>query len=328
MAAAGKIVAVTGASGYVAGEVIKQLLEKGYTVRGTVRSLEDKEKTKHLTETFKGLKLYEADLLKPGSFDECFKGVYCVMHTASPFLRSFQDAQKELIDPALNGTKNVLASIDKNLDTIKVVVVTSSVAAVTAQNPVPFGDKVWNEDDWNTTSTLTEGPYRLSKYLAEKAAWDWHKDKPGVRMATVLPSFVLGPPHSIRTDSTSVISVIEMLNGTMKKNGCVNTCFGAVDVRNVGQAHVACLENEKATGRYLLSSESGIPHLQLAGMLKEKYGAYPLPDRQNGEIALWLKMSNERARTILGINFIPIHQSMNEMAQYLIDQGLVPPPPK
>jgi nucleoside-diphosphate-sugar epimerase len=34
-------------------------------------------------------------------------------------------------------------------------------------------EKVYDESDWNTTSTLTQGPYRLSKYLAEKAAWDW-----------------------------------------------------------------------------------------------------------------------------------------------------------
>lgn len=105
--AEGKIVAVTGASGFVAGEVIKQLLEKGYTVRGTVRSLNDQTKTKHLTETFSGLQLYEADLLVPGSFDACFQGVNAVYHTASPFLKKFDDPQKELIEPALLGTKNV-----------------------------------------------------------------------------------------------------------------------------------------------------------------------------------------------------------------------------
>ena len=79
-------VAVTGASGYVAGQVIKCLLDNGYTVRGTVRSVSNKEKVAHLERTFPGLQLFEADLLKEGSFNECFKGLFC--HTFSSFVCS------------------------------------------------------------------------------------------------------------------------------------------------------------------------------------------------------------------------------------------------
>lgn len=98
------VAVVTGAAGFVAGELIHQLLEKGYTVRGTVRSI---EKAKDLQEAFPQLILYEADLLKEGSFDEAFKGADFVFHTASPFLRSWSDPQKDFVDPALLGTKNV-----------------------------------------------------------------------------------------------------------------------------------------------------------------------------------------------------------------------------
>jgi nucleoside-diphosphate-sugar epimerase len=111
----GKVVAVTGAAGFVAGrctrcyslnsgELIHQLLDRGYTVRGTVRS---KERATTLQEAFPQLILYEADLLKEGSFDECFRGVEYVFHTASPFLNAFEDPQRDLVDPALIGTKNV-----------------------------------------------------------------------------------------------------------------------------------------------------------------------------------------------------------------------------
>jgi len=166
----------------------------------------------------------------------------------------------------------------------------------------------------------------MSKYLAEKAAWDWHKDKPQIRMTTICPSFVLGPPHSARTDSTSVITVVEMLNGTMKEKGCSNGCFGAIDIRNVGQAHVACFENPKATGRYLVTSEVGYAHLELVAMLKGEFGNFPLPDKQNGEIASRPKMSHQKAHNELGINFIPMNQTMVDMANSLVKFGLVKAP--
>jgi len=320
----GKIVAVTGASGYVAGEVIHQLLAKGYTVRGTVRSLQDPVKTQHLKDTFKGLELFEADLLKPSSFDECFKGCHAVMHTASPFLTSWTDPQKDLIDPAVNGTKNVLASVEKHLDTIKVVVVTSSSAAIVAQEAHLAGpDKVWTESDWNTTSTLSAGPYRLSKYLAEKAAWDWSEGKP-VRLVTVCPTFVLGPPHSSRADSTSVSTVIGFLDGSAKKTGTNPTCFGAVDVRDVGAVHVACLENASASGRYQASSPTGITPLELATMLQSSFGEkYPLPQTQNGEVTHRPLYGCERVTKELGIPLTPISKSMVDMANALIGFGLI-----
>lgn len=82
---------VTGATGYIATQLVKQLLEKGYNVKGTVRSLSAKEKYEHLEalgSVLPGhLTLHEADLLKEGSFDEVVKGTDYVFHTASPFIR-------------------------------------------------------------------------------------------------------------------------------------------------------------------------------------------------------------------------------------------------
>ena len=77
------VVAVTGASGYIAGSLIKILTD--YTVRGTVRSLSNPTKVAHLQADFPNVELYEADLMKPGSFDKCFEGCDYVFHTASPF---------------------------------------------------------------------------------------------------------------------------------------------------------------------------------------------------------------------------------------------------
>jgi len=316
------IVAVTGASGFIAGELVHQLLEKGYTVRGTVRSI---ERAQPLQAVFPKLKLYEADLLKAGSFDECFKGVDYVFHTASPFLFAFQDAQKDLIDPALEGTKNVLSSIDKNLDTIKKVVVTSSGAAVVQQIlPEDKDTKIWSEEDWNTTSTIVDSPYRLSKYLAEKAAWDWWKGKEDkVKLLTVNPCFVLGTPRNSRTDSVSISTMIKILNGTMKQSGCPNSAFGVIDLRNVAQAHIACVEKEGANGRYLLSSLEGVPQLQFTPYLRKHFPQYPLPETQNGEVAYVPKYSQEKAKRDLGIEFYSIEDTLVWAATGLIELGLV-----
>lgn len=111
-------------------EVVKQLLEKGYTVRGTVRSKANTSKVQHLltlADALPGkLELFEADLLKAGDFDEVVRGADFVLHTASPFFTETSDPQKDLVDPAVNGTTTVLNAAGKA--GIKRVVVTSSVA--------------------------------------------------------------------------------------------------------------------------------------------------------------------------------------------------------
>jgi len=81
----GDLVCVTGASGFLAGHVIKQLLAQGFRVRGTVRSLNDTAKVEHLHAQFPGIELREAELVDDGVFEDIFRGCKFVIHTASPF---------------------------------------------------------------------------------------------------------------------------------------------------------------------------------------------------------------------------------------------------
>ena len=131
-------VLVTGGSGYIASWVVKYLLEEGYTVRATVRNLRSEDKVAHLKameREYSGkLQLFEADLLTEGSFDESMKGCDVVIHTASPFfIKGLKDAQKQLVDPALQGTRNVLETANR-AESVKRVVLTSSVAAIMGDN--------------------------------------------------------------------------------------------------------------------------------------------------------------------------------------------------
>lgn len=152
-----KPVLVTGATGYVAGWLVKKLLEEGFTVHAAVRNPNKKEKVQHLdkiSENSSGsIKYFKSDLLEMGSYKEAMQGCEVVFHTASPFVLEFKDPQKELIEPAENGTANVLNTANE-VESVKKVVVTSSCAAIysdaidTINAP---GGKI-TEEIWNSTA--------------------------------------------------------------------------------------------------------------------------------------------------------------------------------
>ena len=128
-----KPVLVTGGTGYVAGNIIKQLLDLGLTVHTTVRDPSKTDRFQYLVDaadkTKGSIKFFAGDLLQPGSFDEAAAGCTHIFHTASPFIVDVKDPQKDLIEPAVHGTENVLNAANKT-STVKVVVVTSSCAAI------------------------------------------------------------------------------------------------------------------------------------------------------------------------------------------------------
>lgn len=77
--------------------------------------------------------MYEADLEVEGSFDEAVEGCDIVFHTASPLKTSgLIDPLKELVNPALEGTLNVLRAVEKS-SSVKRVILTSSIAAIVGQ---------------------------------------------------------------------------------------------------------------------------------------------------------------------------------------------------
>ncbi|KOM42511.1 hypothetical protein LR48_Vigan05g011500 [Vigna angularis] len=144
---AGKVACVTGASGYIASWLVKFLLQRGYTVKATVRDPNNPKKVDHLVNldgAKERLQLFKADLLDEGSFDSAVQGCHAVFHTASPFFFGAKDPQAELLDPAVKGTLNVLKSCLKSA-TLKRVVVTSSVAAVACNDRPRAPDEVLDE---------------------------------------------------------------------------------------------------------------------------------------------------------------------------------------
>uniref|UniRef100_A0A7S2XDM2 NAD-dependent epimerase/dehydratase domain-containing protein n=1 Tax=Lotharella oceanica TaxID=641309 RepID=A0A7S2XDM2_9EUKA len=322
------LVCVTGASGYVASVLVQTLKDKGYRVRGTVRNV-----TRYQLEpVFQDVELFAADLVEEGSFDEAFHGCNAIFHCASPFISKYTDPEEELIRPAVEGTLNVLRSAVKA--GVPNVVVTSSTAAI---GPPQFNldklpkDKTFSEEDWNVDSTLEHGAYRLSKRRAEEAAWNFARDHPGLRLSVINPSFVIGPPVLTRASGVSVSTFVNMLNGEMKETGCKGSCFGAVDIRDVAEAHVRALETPAASGkRFLVSSIEGYSQLEFADILRssnELKGYHPgLPTHLSSPVAYRPRYNRARAEKILGIRFRPIEESVLDMARKLVGSGMVADP--
>lgn len=130
-------VLVTGGSGFVATELISQLLVQGYAVHTTVRSLQNTAKVSCLqdlkTQYPEGrLLLFEADLLQPGSFHAAMQGCEVVFHLASPFKvpEKIKDGNSEMVQPALQGTRNVLKAVEDTPSVQRVVFTSTSESPI------------------------------------------------------------------------------------------------------------------------------------------------------------------------------------------------------
>jgi nucleoside-diphosphate-sugar epimerase len=343
-----KPVLVTGGSGYVASWIVKQLLDEGFQVRTTVRNKSNTAKYQHLVdiaENAKGtLEVYEADLLKEGSFLEAMKGCELLFHTASPFkIAGFKSAQKDLVDPAVRGTRNVLLSANIT-PSLKRIVLTASVAsmygdAIESQN-TPNG--TFTDRDWNETSSLTHQPYSYSKTMAEKEAWKMEGEQDQWELVTVHPGFVLGPSLTPRTDSTSIDFMLSFLNGKYK-SGVPDLSFGFVDVRDVAKVHIAAGLTPGASGRYIAVAES-MTALEVAHILRDKYdGKFSIPSKTVSRTLLYLvgpmmgfnwkylkrnlgypvKFDNSPSINHLGIQYTPINRTITEHAEQIINEGLL-----
>jgi dihydroflavonol-4-reductase len=268
-------VCVTGASGFVASWLVRELLERGIAVRGTVRRVAGADHLRALPGAAEHLELVEADLNQPGSFEPAVRGCAVVFHTASPYVIQVADPQRDLVDPAVNGTLGVLRACAAAPGVMRVVL-TSSMAAVTDE---PDESRVLTEADWNEKSTLQRNPYYFSKTLAERAAWTFmEREKPRFDLVALNPFMIIGPSLSPGLNVSNKI-VADMVNGVYP--GILSMTWGIVDVRDVAHAHVRAAEVESAKGRYLLVQEPAVSMRTIVGWLREAgYGnGTKLPSR-------------------------------------------------
>ena len=345
-----KPVMVTGATGYVAGWLVKKLLEEGLTVHAAVRNPDNTKKVAHLNaiaEQSKGsIKYFKSDLMQPGSYAKAMEGCELVFHTASPFTLDVKDPQKDLIDPAVKGTENVLATANST-PSVKRVVVTSSCAAIytDASECAALPGGALTEEIWNTTASLDYQPYSYSKTLAEQKAWEMEKAQGRWDVVTINPCFVMGPPlnpHATTSESFEVLK--QMGDGTMKM-GVPRMGLGVVDVRDVGEAHFRAGFTPTAKGRYITAGHN-TDFLEMGKVLLPKFGdRFPLPKKA---LPKWLVMivgpmvnkafsrrmlrnnvnhpwraDNSKIKKDLGMSFRPLQTTMEDGFQVLVDEKIL-----
>ncbi|XP_072975951.1 phenylacetaldehyde reductase-like [Typha angustifolia] len=320
MSGTGKVVCVTGASGYIASWLVKLLLQRGYTVRASVRDPADPKKTEHLRAldgASERLHLLKANLLEEGSFNAIVEGCEGVFHTASPFFLNAVDPQAELIDPAVKGTLNVLASCTKT-SSVKRVVITSSMAAV-AYNERSRTPDVIVDETWFSSPEVCEQSkawYVLSKTLAEEAAWKFSKDN-AINMVTINPAMVIGPLLQ-PTLNTSAAAILNLINGS---STFPNTTLGWVHVKDVAMAHILAYEIPSATGRYCLV-ERVAHYSELVKIIHELYPTLRVPEKcaDDKPFVPIYQVSKDKTKS-LGIDYIPLDTSIKETIESLKEKG-------
>ncbi|MFN7180816.1 SDR family oxidoreductase [Hyphomonas sp.] len=295
-------VLVTGATGFIAGHVIHQLLEAGHEVTGTARSAARGAALSQTISAYAGrpvsIPIREADLSSDKGWAEAAQGMDFIQHIASPIPSNVPKDADELIIPARDGALRVLRAA--KAAGVKRVVMTSSMAACAYgwgdQRPNPVTEEHWSREDAVSDTT----PYTRSKTIAERAAWNYvNGEGKGLELTAINPAAVLGPVMS-GDFSASVEILTQLLSG--KLPGTPRVGFVIVDVRDVAAAHVLAMTNPAAAGQRFLVGDRFMWFSEVAAVLRREFPAYSkkVPAKElPGWMVKLIAMVNPPARQII-----------------------------
>jgi dihydroflavonol-4-reductase len=234
---------VTGANGHVGNNLCRALVNRGYRVRASLRSLGDAAKSAPLRD-LPQVDLVELDVRDAARFDAALDGVEVLFHVAATYALHTGSREKDeaMLRDSLEGVENALRGAARQH--VRKVVLTSSIASLPMRQP---GEPVATEEDWRTDLRL---PYYRAKTLAEQLAWALAREL-GVDLVSVLPGAIGGPGFYRRTPTTDIIEGI--LTGAMRM-GAPNTNLAYVDIRDAVAGHILAAE-KAVTGRFILCND-------------------------------------------------------------------------
>lgn len=276
-------VLLTGVSGFLGGHVALQLLNAGYTVRGSVRKLAKADKVRDTLARagadISRLEFVALDLLSDDGWAEAMADVRYVQHTASPFVLNTPSDPQELIRPAVEGTRRAIAAA--LAAKVERIVLTSSIAAI--QYGQSDTSRAFTEADWSNVESPHIGAYAQSKTLAERAAWEMmdaagrHDD-----LAVINPAGIFGPLLD-EDPGTSSMLVQRLLDG--KLPAVPKLAMSMVDVRDVAALQVDAMTNPAAGGQRCIASEGTYMMAEVGKMLVPAF-----PDRRvpTAELPNWV----------------------------------------
>lgn len=339
-----ELVLVTGGTGFIAQYCMIALLNAGYRVRTTVRTLAREAEVRAMLQEGgvnpgERLSFIEANLSADAGWSDAAAGCTYVMHGASPTPSGSQTALEDWVQPAVQGQLRVLrAARDAG---VKRVVLTSAFGAI-GMGHLPQ-TRPWNETDWTNLDGRVE-PYQASKTLSERAAWDFlASEGGGLELSAVNPVAVLGPILGADT-SHSMRLIIGLLAGMP---GCPRINSGFVDVRDVADLHMRCMLQPAARNeRFLAISGHSMWMIEIANILRARLGeaARKVPSVEvpsdivralaatNPAMKLMAPMldvtmdaTSEKAQRLLGWRPRPVDESVVATAESLLRLGVVRP---
>ncbi|EDK39148.2 hypothetical protein PGUG_03246 [Meyerozyma guilliermondii ATCC 6260] len=322
---------VSGANGFIAQHIIKQLLEKNYKVIGSVRS---QQKGEDLIKNFKSSNLsYEIieSLSKEGAFDKALENhpeVEVFLHTASPATFATEDLKNDLLLPAIDGTKNVLKSIKAHGKNVKKVVVTSSIVSIAKVTRGPTGtinEKEWNDITWDEGLQNGLTAYVASKTFAEKAAWEFvETNKPSWTLTTVNPVFVFGPQAFDSSVKGGMNLTSEILLSSLRlkpEDPLPETDGYFADVRDVARAHIAAFESPDAAGQRLLVNSEEFNFRKILDIINKKFPQLNVVKGSSEKVKLPYVLDSSASRKIIGDKFIDLETSVYDCVKQYVDNN-------
>lgn len=340
------LVLVTGATGFLAQHCIVQLLEGGWRVRGTARSAARGAEVAailapHLSPGARArlatdFEVVAADLTADAGWGEAMAGCRFVLHVASPVPRTPPKHDDELVIPARDGALRVLRAA--RAAGVSRVVLTSSVAAVLYGHD---RGRTFGEADWTKVDDPRMGAYERSKTLAERAAWAFVHENPGMELVTINPGLILGPLLSPDWGTSGEV-IKKILDRDFPAIPDVH--FSTVDVRDVAAAHLAAMTHPDAPGRRFLLGEGDHSMREMATILAEHLGPRgfrvprgALPGFLMRLVAVWdrtarlalhdlgvpQQVDSTPARAVLGLRLRPLAEMVTSMADSMVAQGVV-----
>jgi nucleoside-diphosphate-sugar epimerase len=335
----GATVLVTGVGGFLGGHIAKQLLARGYRVRGSVRRIDacDRIRSQLCTDAparAGEISFAEADLCSDAGWDAALDGCRYVIHAASPFPAGLPKDADELVRTARDGALRVLRAAHEA--GVARAVLTSSIAATNHGS----GQAPYTENDWTDPTSKRATPYYRSKTLAEQAAWAFAK-KTGLDLAVINPGMIFGPLLGPEY-GTSVGLIQQMMSGKLRH--VPRFGFPVVDVRDAADAHVRAMTHPDASGQRFIVGGRFFWLRELAAVLAKSFPAHAarLP---SGEVPDWmvramapfsarsrmivhelnrdLSVSSAKAHRVLNWKARPDEDCIRASAQSLIDHGLI-----
>lgn len=338
-----KHVLLTGITGFLGSHVAIRLLEEGYKVTGTLRTLERADAIREVigkhTDKVKNLTLAAADLNDQAIWFELTKNIDYVQHVASPFPRNLPKDENELILPARSGALNVIQAAAANH--VKRVVMTSSVAAIVYGKSKNELETVFDENDWTDEHNKKDTtPYFRSKVVAEKAAWELiNQIGSETELTTVLPGAILGPvlEQDFGTSANLVIKILDGSSPALPKIG-----FDVVDVRSVAHLLIRAMEMPQAAGQRYIASAGYLTFKEIALILKQEYPRRKIPTSQLPDFLVRLfanfdsslkpilldlgikrKLAINKAKEELGWLPLSVREAVVSCAASVIEEGIV-----